>query len=257
MTILDTFSPLRRYGRRNKEQAAGLVGPEEQATPCLLISDGPRSSTRSLLSGTSNAIGTMLRNLSSGASCGWPTGDTMGWRCPISGPIGGPPPSRACWAAAWMRPPKRPLGRNRAVRHSRTLEVDLQPESRFYRTVMAVTARATALSSDRFFVAVYPIVGIADILATLCGTEQLLVAMADQPTAVTAAMRHVTDLWLRTFHQVQDLIQTSGNPGTMNWMAIWAPGTSCCTQEDFSYMISDEMFRDILPPPLAGGDRRL
>jgi len=130
------------------------------------------------------------------------------------------------------------------------LEVDLQPESRFYRTVMAVTEQAVARSADRFFVAVYPIVGIADILATLYGTEPLLVAMAEQPAAVSAAMRHVTDLWLRTFPQVQDLIQTAGNPGTMNWMGIWAPGTSCATQEDYSYMISDEMFRRFCLPPL-------
>lgn len=130
------------------------------------------------------------------------------------------------------------------------LEIDLQPDSLFYRTVMGVTELATARSTDRFFVAVYPIVGIADILATLYGTEPLLIAMAEQPEAVKAAMQRVTELWLRAFPEAQALIQQSGNRGYMNWMSIWAPGTTCATQEDFSYMISDAMFRDICLPPL-------
>lgn len=49
---------------------------------------------------------------------------------------------------------------------------------------------------------------------------------------------------------MQDLIDAAGNPGCMNWMATWAPGRTCATQEDISYMISNAMFRRFCLPPL-------
>ena len=76
------------------------------------------------------------------------------------------------------------------------LEVDVDTESRFYRTVMGMTQRSVAISHDHHFVACYPIVGIVDILAGLYGTEPLLLAMAEQPQAVARAMDHVKELWL-------------------------------------------------------------
>ncbi len=131
------------------------------------------------------------------------------------------------------------------------LEIEVSSQNLFYRTVMETTRRSVALSADHHFVAIYPMVGIADILAGLYGTFPLLVAMAEQPAAVKAAMEHVKELWLREFDAVQTLIETAGNPGNMNWMAIWAPGRTCATQEDYSYMISDAMFREFCLPPLV------
>ena len=251
MTLLDTFKPLSATVAQVKDKLQAWWDFEEQANPCLLIT-GRAEVRRAVLPpsdldrywyNVEEFVELRIRWMANRRYYGvamphfWPD-----WGASTFSGMLGCRMDTVSEETTWAQPCCETL--------EQVLDVDLQPESRFYRTVMAVTERATTLSADRFFVAVYPIVGIADILATLYGTEQLLVAMADQPAAVTAAMRHVTDLWLRTFPRVQDLIQTSGNPGTMNWMAIWAPGTSCCTQEDFSYMISDEMFRRFCLPPL-------
>lgn len=130
------------------------------------------------------------------------------------------------------------------------LAVEPDGQGRFARTVWEVTRRSVAMSPDHHFVASYPIVGIADTLASLYGTVPLLLAMAEQPEAVHAAMEHLTRLWLREFERVETLIETAGNPGNMNWMGIWAPGRTCATQEDYSCMISDEMFQEFCLPPL-------
>jgi hypothetical protein len=71
------------------------------------------------------------------------------------------------------------------------LEVDIDPANRFYRTVIEMTRRSVAMSRDHHFVAVYPMVGIADILAGLYGTVPLLTAMAEQPSGVKAALEHI------------------------------------------------------------------
>jgi hypothetical protein len=131
------------------------------------------------------------------------------------------------------------------------LDVDIDPDNRFYRTVLEMTRRSVVLSHDHHFVACYPIVGVADILAGLYGTEKLLLAMVERPDAVKAAMEHVKRLWLREFDATQTLIESAGNPGNINWMSIWAPGRTCATQEDISYMISPHMFREFCLPPLV------
>jgi hypothetical protein len=143
----------------------------------------------------------------------------------------------------WTRP--------RCATLEQVLEVEVDYESRFGRTVLETTRRSVACSRDHHFVAVYPMVGIADTLAGLYGTVPLLLAMVEQPGAVKAALGHVTRLWLREFGRLCSLIESGGNPGHMTWMAIWAPDRACATQEDFSYMISDEMFREFCLPPLV------
>lgn len=130
------------------------------------------------------------------------------------------------------------------------LALGLEGENAFGRTVQAMTRRSIACSADHHFVACYPMVGIADILAGLFGTEKLLLGMVEQPEGVQRAMEHLTRLWLEEFDRVCTLIEAAGNPGHMTWMAIWAPGRACATQEDFSYMISDAMFRRYCLPPL-------
>ena len=131
------------------------------------------------------------------------------------------------------------------------LDVGHDEQSRFARTVWEVTRRSVAMSRDHHFVASYPIVGIADTLASLYGTVPLLLAMVEQPEAVHAAMQHLTRLWLREFDRVETIIESAGNQGNMNWMGIWAPGRTCATQEDYSCMISDDMFREFCLPPLV------
>jgi hypothetical protein len=47
------------------------------------------------------------------------------------------------------------------------------------RTVNEMARLSAACSTGNHFVACYPIVSIADILAGLCGTEKLLLAMLE------------------------------------------------------------------------------
>lgn len=129
-------------------------------------------------------------------------------------------------------------------------DIHLGADNLFARTVDEMTRRSVACSTDHHFVACYPIVGIADILAGLYGTEKLLIAMVENPGLVLKAMQHITTLWLEEFDRVSTLIESAGNPGHMTWMAIWTPGRACALQEDFSYMISGQMYRQFCLPPL-------
>ena len=225
---------------------------EEQSTPCLLL-NGPAPRWRPVPvpddldqywfdvdAGIERAMRALDNQACYGASLPyhWPD-----WGASTFAGVLGAGMEAIDRITFWTRPSCTTL--------AQVLEVEVDYESRFGRAVLDTTRRSVACSAGHHFVAVYPMVGIADTLAGLYGTVPLLMAMVEQPTAVKAALSHLTGLWLREFDRICRLIETAGNEGHMTWMAIWAPDRACATQEDFSYMISNAMFRQFCLPPLV------
>lgn len=225
---------------------------EEQATPCLLLT-GPAPGARHVPVPDDldrywyDVDGLMARAMQglAGQACygaalpyHWPD-----WGASTFAGVLGAGMEAIDRVTFWTRPCCTSL--------EQVLEIDVDYQTRFGRTVLETTRRSVACSRDHHFVAVYPMVGIADTLAALYGTVPLLTAMVEQPAATKAALRHLTGLWLREFDRICTLIESGGNVGHMTWMAIWAPDRACATQEDYSYMISDAMFREFCLPPLV------
>ncbi len=118
----------------------------------------------------------------------------------------------------------------------------------FYRKAIEITERSVALAHQHHFVAPYALGGITDILAGLYGTEALLIDLIAKPREVARAMEHVKRIWIALFDEIEGIIARSGNRGGIGWAGIWAPGTTFPLQEDFSYMISGDMFRAFCLP---------
>ncbi|TFG68981.1 MAG: hypothetical protein E4H27_07495, partial [Anaerolineales bacterium] len=129
-------------------------------------------------------------------------------------------------------------------------ELAVDPQNIWYQKVIEITRRSVALAKGHHFVASYALNGITDILAGLYGTENFLVDLIAKPQEVARAMEHVKRIWIALFNEVEALIAQSENPGGIGWAGIWAPGTTFPLQEDFSYMISDTMFRQYCVPHL-------
>jgi hypothetical protein len=138
-------------------------------------------------------------------------------------------------------------------------ELVVDRSNTWYRKAIEITRRSVALAPNHHFVASYALGGMTDILAGLYGTENLLVDMIAKPQAVARAMERVKRIWIELFHEVHAIIAGgdagggnpgAGNPGAVGWAGIWAPGTTFPLQEDSSYMISNEMFRQFCLPHL-------
>jgi hypothetical protein len=130
------------------------------------------------------------------------------------------------------------------------LEIELDPRNEYYATMLEITRRSVALSHDHHWVAPYPLEGPGDCLEGVYGTLNLLMAMVEQTKLVKAAIEHFTTLWIYAFDEVEQIIESAGNPGAIGWADIWAPGRTFPLQEDFSYNISPAMFREFLLPSL-------
>jgi hypothetical protein len=126
--------------------------------------------------------------------------------------------------------------------------IALDPTNAWYRTAIEITKRSVALAKGHHYVGSYALGGITDIMAGLYGTEDYLIDLIAKPQAVAHAMEHVKQIWIACFREIQEIMARSGNYGAIGWAGIWAPGTTFPLQEDFSYMISDEMFKEFCLP---------
>ena len=108
---------------------------------------------------------------------------------------------------------------------------------------------AAAQAPDRFILGQTDMVPPTDILSTLLGPSALCLAMIEQPEAVTRWLTALTETYIQQY-QAQAALLPSGN-GYTSWLTAWSPTPSYTLQDDFSCMISTEMFREFCVPELA------
>lgn len=81
-----------------------------------------------------------------------------------------------------------------------------------------------------------------DALSAIRGPEDLAADLVNEPEAIHRAMRQMTDLWKFVVDTVSEIVLPAGQ-GTSNWTMGWSNERFLCVgQNDFSCMISPEMF---------------
>ena len=120
----------------------------------------------------------------------------------------------------------------------------------WYRFAYGITREAVDRWKDQVLVGVTDLGGNLDILASLRGTQQLLVDCIENPQGVTRCVNQITDLWLQYYRDFVNLTDQAGRGNTC-WAHLWAPGHYYMLQCDFSYMISPRMFEQFVLPDLA------
>ena len=127
------------------------------------------------------------------------------------------------------------------------IAIQYKPENFWWRWVKSVTQAATKRWGNQITVAFTDLGGNADILASLRGTQNLLMDLYDHPDVVDCLVAEITQLWLRYYDELYDIMQENQD-GTSAWAPLWSPGRHYMLQSDFAYMISPPMFeRFVLP----------
>ena len=127
-------------------------------------------------------------------------------------------------------------------------EASIDRSSLYYRYLRRLTELSTERAAGHHYVTLFALGAPGDTLAAIYGTEQLLVDMIERPRQVERAMDRMKRLWIECLGEFNRIIGAAGNPGSVGWAGVWAPGTTFPMQEDFSYMISPEMFRRFCLP---------
>jgi 5-methyltetrahydrofolate--homocysteine methyltransferase len=129
------------------------------------------------------------------------------------------------------------------------IQLKYDPHNFWWRWVKAITRAAVERWGDQITVATTDLGGNADILASLRGTQNLLMDLYDTPEVVDRMVADVTRLWIHFYDELYQIIKTAGN-GTTSWAPMWAPGRYYMLQSDFAYMISPPMFERFVLPDL-------
>lgn len=129
----------------------------------------------------------------------------------------------------------------------RKLRIDLNhPEWRWTQDMLRF---AVERSKGKCLVATGAFGGCGDTLAALRGSEQLLYDCMDRPDWVRGADLHLMGLWIEHFERLYGYVKDASE-GSTGWFPLWAPGKFYAAQNDFSYMIGPEIFRELFIPSL-------
>ncbi len=129
------------------------------------------------------------------------------------------------------------------------IRLEYDADNYWWRWVQAITQAGVDRWGEQVQVAISDIGGNLDILASLRGTQNLLIDLIDSPEVVDRLLAEITQLWLRYFDALYEITRTA-NVGSSPWAAMWSPGRTYMLQSDFSYMISPDMFERFVLPDL-------
>ena len=117
----------------------------------------------------------------------------------------------------------------------------------WWRFTLEALRRAVRESAGRCIPSIGAFGGCGDTLAALRGTDRLLYDTVDRPEEVVAAEVYLMDMWCEVFEEFYRIVHPASE-GSTCWFGFWSPGKTYAAQNDFSYMISPAMFRDLFLP---------
>jgi hypothetical protein len=79
------------------------------------------------------------------------------------------------------------------------------------------------------------------------GTEQLLIDCVERPAAVREAEERLMDIWIEYYDRCFKAL-CGPSWGSTCWFNLWSPGKFYAAQNDFSYSIGPDMFRELFLP---------
>jgi len=107
--------------------------------------------------------------------------------------------------------------------------------------------KASAWMKGKGLVTIGAFGGSGDTLASLRGTDKLLYDCIDRPEWVRECEEYLMDMWCEHYQNSYEEIKDV-DEGSTCWFPLWSPGKFYAVQNDFSYMISPCMFREIFLP---------
>ena len=121
-------------------------------------------------------------------------------------------------------------------------ELRIDPDNRWWKLYLETLNASVQAGKDKWITGYPDLHTGIDALAAIRGPEKLMLDMLEQPQLIHRAMQQTTQLFKNIVDTVSDAILPTGQ-GTSNWTMGWSSGRFLCVgQNDFSCLISPEMF---------------
>ncbi len=131
------------------------------------------------------------------------------------------------------------------------LQPVFQPDNFWWQRVQMLTQSAVERWGGRIVIGHTDLGGTLDILASLRGSQALLLDLYDAPQEAERLARQINRLWLQYYQHQNAQVREANRGATAGWAPHWGPGTMYMLQCDLAYMISPKMFAQFVFPDLA------
>ena len=123
----------------------------------------------------------------------------------------------------------------------------LDEENRWWQLHLELIRACKANAAGRYMVGCPDLIEGLDTLASLYGTQEVLIETIDRPEELERQLQRVNDLWFTVFDRIYDEINEEGEMAFC-YFSIWGPGKVAKLQSDISLMISPASFRRFVQP---------
>jgi hypothetical protein len=123
-------------------------------------------------------------------------------------------------------------------------EFKIDPDNKWWKLYLELLTRCAEAGKGKWITAYPDLHTGIDALSAIRGGENLAMDLILEPEAIHKAMGQMTGLWKNVVDTVSDIVLPTGQ-GTSNWtMGYSSKRFLCVGQNDFSCMISPQMFEE-------------
>lgn len=115
----------------------------------------------------------------------------------------------------------------------------------------AILEAGMAASRGRFLVGMPDLIENVDTLASLRGTQELMMDFIERPNWVRQRIAEINQAYFAAFDALLDVIQDPWGGNAFSAFYIWGPGKTAKVQCDLCAMISPRMFAEFVVPALS------
>jgi hypothetical protein len=129
--------------------------------------------------------------------------------------------------------------------------IHFDPESNWWQVTEEMLRRSVELADRNYMVGCPDLIENIDTLASLRGTQRLLLDMVERPAWIERKLEEINQAWFEAYDRIYDIIKLEDGSSAWRAFSIWGPGKTAKVQCDASAMFSPAMFERFVVPPLA------
>ena len=127
------------------------------------------------------------------------------------------------------------------------LKLELEEDNPCWQLHLNLLKASRAKSNGKYFVGCPDLVEGLDVLASIRGTQEVLMEMIMDPEGLETELQKVNDIYFQVFDRIYDIIRV-GVEMAFCYFSLWGPGKVSKLQSDISLMISEDDFRRFVLP---------
>lgn len=135
------------------------------------------------------------------------------------------------------------------IKEIKEIHVEYQPDSTWAKRIKEIYRAGLEKWDGQVLMGMPDLGGVLDVAAVFRGSENLLYDLYDEPEEVKRLCREIENAWIDAYQDLNRVLAAK-NPGYSDWLGIYSSVESYVVQSDFSYMISEPMFREFAVPSI-------